>query len=303
MISSANDGSKRPPRLVIYGNQWGLSQLPQRPAAVDWSLDETLDRLTEAGFDGFQGEAANARAVRARGLRFASSARINLPADAAATFARVADAGADCITIHAGWGMESDAEMDALADAITAAADEHHLPAYLETHRATLTQDIYRTCRLIERRPHLRFNADLSHCYCGHELGYRGFEVARHYVDPILDRTCFLHGRVSDGECMQIDLADPHYARHVTNFRWWWTQGMSRWLKTAGPGDILPFVPELGPAASGYSITIADAGGVRREIADRWQGTLLLKQWAEECFEAASAMSGDPAGTAAAATA
>jgi hypothetical protein len=146
--------------------------------------------------------------------------RVNAPGEVDDQLRRAADVGAVCVTLHAGWGMESDDEMDAMADAIANASARHNVPAYVETHRATMSQDIWRTCRWIDRRPGLRFNGDFSHYYCGQEMGYRGFATTRDYLDPILRRTSFMHGRVSDGQCMQCDLADPASDSHVENFRW-----------------------------------------------------------------------------------
>jgi hypothetical protein len=59
---------------------------------------------------------------------------------------------------------------------------------------------------------------------------------------------------------------------------------MGEWLRAARPGDLLPFVPELGPPSSGYAITYADRRGVRHELSDRWAEMLRLKRIAEALF-------------------
>lgn len=284
-VRNVTDGSGRPPRLVVYGNEWGLLELPHGSQSVAWDLDTTLARLAEAGFDGFQGSPATAGRCRTTGLRFSTSGRANTPAEVFKLVNGAADVGADSLTLHVGWGMESDDEADALADAVLRASGDRAMPTFVETHRATMAQDIWRTARLIERRPALRFNGDFSHYYCGQEMGYRGFDRSRAYLDPILRRTAFLHGRVSDGQCMQADLTDPAVAPHVANFRWMWRSAMAHWLATARPGDLLPFVPELGPPSSGYSISRPRAPGeAREELCDRWQQTVLLRTIAMEDF-------------------
>lgn len=285
---NVNDGSSRPPRLAVYGNGWGLSELPRRPSDITWTFEQTLEKLVAEGFDGMQADMDRAALVRKYRLRFATHARINLPAEADPTLRQAADAQADCITIHAGWGMETDAETDALVGAILDASAKYGVPAYLETHRATLTQDIFRTCCLLVRIPQVRFNGDFSHYYCGHELTYRGFPITRHYLEPLLDRVGFLHARVSNGESMQVDTTHPWNAPHLENFRWIWQKSMSAWLKRALPGDILPFSPELGPASSGYSITMPDGRARQVELSDRWQQTLVLRDFGRSCFAAAS---------------
>jgi len=284
---NVHDGSTQPPRLAVYGNTWGLLELPKLPRSREWSFEEKLDRLVEAGFHGLQAGPGEAEQIRASGLRYCSSGRINLPADADHAVKEAAHVGADCLTVHAGWGMETDAEIDALVGAILNASEKHRCPVYIETHRATLAQDIFRIVELTKRIPEVRFNGDFSHLYCGQEMGYRGFATTRHYVTPILQRTSFFHGRISDGQCMQSDVGDGRENVHARNFQSLWEEAMGYWLKDAKPGDILPFTPELGPPSSGYSITQRDITGTVVELSDRWQQSLVLKRLAEEAFTAA----------------
>ncbi|MFI5380802.1 MAG: sugar phosphate isomerase/epimerase family protein [Tepidisphaerales bacterium] len=279
-----NDGSTRPPRLAIYGNEWAMGELPQWPHDRAWSFEETADRMVAAGFHGIQAGIGNRMLVESRGLRFATSGRVNTPAEVGPHVKAAADAGADCTTLHAGWGMESDAAVDALLDAVNEASARHGLPAYIETHRATIAQDLLRIQQFIWRRPEVRFNGDFSHLYCAGEVCYPGFENVRDHFRPILERVCFFHGRISNGESMQIDVGDGRDNAHVRNFQWLWETGMGHWLARARPGDILPFAPELGPPSSGYSITFTDSAGRVAEISDRWAQTLVLKRLAEECW-------------------
>jgi hypothetical protein len=48
----------------------------------------------------------------------------------------------DATTLHVGTGFESDVEMDALAGAVLEAAERHGQPVFIETHRATMLQDM-----------------------------------------------------------------------------------------------------------------------------------------------------------------
>jgi hypothetical protein len=61
-----------------------------------------------------------------------------------------------------------------------------------------------------------------------------------------------------------------------------WKRGMSHWKKSARPGDILPFTPELGPPSSKYSISWKG-----EELSDRWEQSKVIKRLAEESFAAA----------------
>ncbi len=275
-------------RLLVFGNEWGLGELPRSPAAP-WSFEETLERLIAAGFDGLQADAGRGVRVRASGLRFAASGRVSTPDEADGVVARAAEAGAEFVTVHLGWGDEDDAGIDALVDAVLAAGERWWLPVYPETHRATVFQDVWRTRQAIARRPALRFNGDFSHYYCGQEMGYRGFERTRRDLEPILDRVECLHGRVSDGQCMQVSVLDPHNHAHVENFRWLWRETFRRWRRRAEPGREFPFIPELGPPSSGYALTVPGVDGTRVELTDRWAETLALKAIAEAVFAESAA--------------
>jgi hypothetical protein len=276
------DTMTAPPQLLVYAHSWGLLELPRgRPA---WSFEEALGQVVAAGFQGVQAEPERGREILDAGLRFAAGGRAQDIPGIDALVSRSADAGAHCLTMHLGWGDEDDDAADRLVIATLDAAQRHAIPVFIETHRATVVQDLWRTNRIIERNPQIRFNGDYSHYYVAHEVPYRGFASFRQQIKPVLERTAFFHGRVSNGQCIQVSIADPAQQPHLENFRVLWRAGMQHWRQHAGPGDVLPFVPELGPPSAGYAITLLDESGTRREIADRWRETLQLKAIAEELW-------------------
>jgi hypothetical protein len=282
--SHVSDGSGHPPRLVVYAHTWALLELPRLPHQQSWSFEEALDRVLEAGFQGLQGEPEHAGQVLAQGLRFAAGGRANTVREVATLIDRTAALGAECLTVHLGWSDESDSQVDALVAAVLKGAERRALPVYVETHRATAVQDLWRTSRLIERIPGIRFNGDYSHYYCAGEVPYRGFSGFAAQLEPVLERTCFFHGRVSNGQSMQVSIQDDEHAEHLEHFKTLWRTAMTHWLRAAGPGDLLPFVPELGPPSSGYAITRPDPAGGRQELSDRWTEMLRLKRIAEALF-------------------
>jgi hypothetical protein len=85
---------------------------------------------------------------------------------------------------------------------------------------------------------------------------------------------------VSNGQQVQVDIGPEGTHPMVEHFKRWWTKGMAHWESQARPGDVFPYVCELGPAT--YSITLP---GTTQEISDRWQQALVLKKIAEECWE------------------
>jgi len=272
------------PQLLVYAHSWGLLELPR--GAQPWSFPEALDHVVAAGFSGVQAEPELGRLILDRGLRFAAGGRANNVAEIEALVARSADAGAHCLTVHLGWGDEDDEVSDRLVHGALDAADRQRTPVYIETHRATLVQDLWRTNRLIERIPQIRFNGDYSHYYVAHEAPYRGFAALRRQIQPVLERTAFLHGRVSNGQSIQVSIADPAHHPHVENFKELWRSAMQLWRQRAQPGDSLPFVPELGPPSSGYAPTYSNERNTRHEIADRWRETLQLRDIALELWRA-----------------
>lgn len=186
---------------------------------------------------------------------------------------------------------------------MVAASDRHGIPLYVETHRATLTQDTWRTVRLVEAHPDLLFNGDFSHWYTGLEMTYGDFDERLRFLAPVLERTRFLHGRIGDSGCVQIDVGDGDPARHpsVAHFEAFWTAAFRGFLAAAGPDHHIVFAPELLPPQIGYARTVpapigptgpapttAD-GAARVEEGDRWHQAQVLTGIARRCWTRAEA--------------
>jgi hypothetical protein len=264
--------------LRCYYNWLALSGLPQIGA-------DPLQAIRDAGYDGVQLLAPLDRrlvdATRALGLGVCGSGRVNQVADAAPLASEAREAGLECLTLHVGWGIESDAEAAALIEAILAAERTHGVPVYVETHRATIFQDLWRSVELVRRFPMLRFNGDFSHWYTGSELVYGGFERKLEFIRPIIERTRFLHGRIGDPGCMQIDIGtgDPRQHPSVAHFRRMWTDVFRAWLADATAPPAFCFTTEL-LAADIYYARCRDGS----EQGDRWTQSQVLCRIARECF-------------------
>lgn len=294
-----NDGSGLQPRLRLDLNLvtlWGLPDDSIVPRG-----DALPAGLRAAGFEAAQSDDA-ARAARL-GLRAVGQGRIDRPMDADRLARENAAAGCDATTVHAGTGLESDAEMDRLAAALLEASARHGHPIYLETHRATMTQDIRRTLDLVERFPELRFNLDFSHWYTGHEFTYGDPDAKLRRIAPVLERVLYLHGRIGDSCCMQVDHEGREDEPAVAHFRTAWTRAFAGFLRNAGAGDVVGFAPELLPARArlgdrafrfDYARLVRDGVGGMREEGDRWTEALRLCRIAQECFEAAAALAARP---------
>jgi hypothetical protein len=102
----------------------------------------------------------------------------------------------------------------------------------------------------------------------------------------VFERTCYLHGRISEPGCIQIDVGDGDPATHpsVEHFRDMWTRAMRGFRRDAQPGDLFVFAPELLPSMINYARLVAGPDGEPREEGDRWEQALRLCDIARECW-------------------
>lgn len=280
-----NDGSAAPPRLRVDMNLGNLWLLPEWSAAPHDDFHALLDATREAGYEGVQG--ASRRDCDRHGLRCTASIVARRPDELGPQLDAVMPNEPDCITAHLGTGIEDDDAVDALVDATLAAQAELSVPIYVETHRATCTDDLWRTVRLVERHPDLRFNGDFSHWYTGHEMPYGDLDAKLAFLAPVFERTRFLHGRIGSPGCIQVDIGDPPATESLDTFRRMWTASMAGFLVTAQPGDVFVFTPELLPSLIHYARDIPGPDGPREE-SDRWTQALVLVAIARECWIAAA---------------
>ena len=113
---------------------------------------------------------------------------------------------------------------------------------------------------------------------------YGGFESKFEFIRPVLDRVRFIHGRIGNPGCMQVDIGDGNAGHHpsIAHFRQLWTASFLGFLRS-GEGSEIHFVPELlGPEI--YYARVFNG----REESDRRQQSLLSCAVARECFRAAA---------------
>src|SRR5271165_5762099 len=182
-----NDGSDDAPKLSVYLN---LDNLVDLRSDTIWPGLEGLARYRRLMDDGFEGVqlTTNDPPLADAPIPHCGLDRINTPAEADAIAARHAERGDGCITVHVGWGLEEDNDMYHLVEAILDASARHRLPVFIETHRATITQDVWRTVQITRKFPEVRFNGDFSHYYCGLELVYGDWAEKLDFMEPIFAR-------------------------------------------------------------------------------------------------------------------
>lgn len=257
-----------------------LAGLPPGSAAHGLGLADQLALLREAGYAGVvAGEHWDA--IHAARLVPVGMGRLARPEEALSLARRHADAGLDFTTLHVGTGFESDDAMALLADSVLTAAAMTGHALHIETHRATMTQDIRRTLDLVGRFPDLVFTLDFSHWYTGHEMTYGGeFAERLAWCDPVFARTRSVQMRFGTTGAIQrpIDPASAHCGDHVTAL----DRCLAVLLASPTPPAVLPVAPELLPAMMGEGanarpINYADTP----EGSDRFADTLALSGLAE----------------------
>lgn len=285
-----NDSTSNQPHLKCFISMMNLVDLPEWSTGPRGDTATKLNAIADAGYDGveFTDEESFELAAQGLSLGISRSVRINHPDEAKPIAARLSDTNHDCATVHVGWGMESESESNALIESILEASDKYDLPMYVETHRATIFQDMWRTVQFADRYPELLFNIDLSHWYTGQEMVYGGFENKLAFIEPVLRRAGFVHGRIANPGSIQVavDGNDPTQT-HVDHFMTAWTMIFEGFLERASHGDYIVFAPELLSPAIYYARTYPDADGRLIEESDRWEQALLLRTIAKQCFEVA----------------
>ena len=283
-ITRYNDGSQNPPRLRVQHSLWSLIGLPMNAKPEDeWTLAEKFARVKEAGFEAVEcwleesSEAEHKAALDAAGLRLVLGYAPKNLDDSRRTIAQAKRLGADFLFSHPLTPYVPLDEAVVFLRESDRLAAEAGLVQFTETHRNNIPESLNQALALIDLMPEITLTGDLSHAVVIGEFYGWDEEGGIERMDPVLARVGHLHGRVSNGEQVQVDVADgtTDAAQFFVKL---WARAMAHWREGAGPGDVLPFASELGPPR--YAITLPDG----REFSDRWQQSLVMKRLAEQAW-------------------
>jgi hypothetical protein len=158
-------------------------------------------------------------------------------------------------------------------------AERVGLPLLFETHRDCTLNDLHYTLQLIEEVPEMRLCADLSHYVIDREMRLPLNDRDREYMHRILRRSDCFQGRIANREQIQVQIDFPQHAAWVAQFKSWWLDGIGMWRKRNADDATLVFLCELGPPP--YAITDAR----QRELSNRWQEALTIRNWVETIWE------------------
>lgn len=264
------------PTLHILQSIWGMDRV--RADGAEWSMSERLSMIREAGFDGISAHFYQASDVEAwidqakefgfviEGAAFPQTIddlRPALELAAKHCIHHVVVQGdvrpynaADAVPILEGWQRLS---------------REYGVPVLIETHRNTISNDLWATREMLDRVPGLPLLADLSHYVCGQEIHLPVTPRNEALIDRILSHAQAFHGRVSSSEQIQLEISFDCYKPWLDQFLLWWERGFAKWLAQASDTDSLTFTCELGPAP--YAITDRDG----RDRSNRWEEAQLMR--------------------------
>lgn len=261
--------------FLVYQSLWAMER--RRPDGLEWSLEDKLTMIRDAGFDGAGVRFADpgyAREVtgflRANAMTWQAQCYPQTIGDLAPILERVSELGADHVNLQPDVRPYRLSECIPYIEGWRRLAREAGVPVHVETHRDRMTTDLFFTLKLLDCFPDLRLTADLSHYVVGREFAWPVAAENHAMMHRLLDNTWGIHGRVASREQIQVQIGFPQHQGWVELFMGWWEYGMRSWRRRAGPDARLTFLVELGPPT--YAITGADG----YELSDRWQESLTM---------------------------
>lgn len=280
-------GVSMKPVLKHIANLWTLTRHP--PTENEWTLDEKLDAIRDAGFDGVCWAPSRDlwEGVKRRGLIFVGGMASGNAGAFAEILRNLKDFGAQHVNVQlAGDEVLTPEALELTLTLMAEAKREGLLPA-IETHRGTCTETpekMYALADAYERATGepLPISWDFSHFAVVKHLVPENF-VKRLLVRPeLVQRAQQFHFRPFNGHHVQVP---------ITNGSGELTQEVLDWILLAEAvlecwlagnresGREIFICPELGPVEGGYALSTfpnswEDAKVLRVEIEKMWQRVL-----------------------------
>ncbi|WP_268796451.1 sugar phosphate isomerase/epimerase family protein [Pseudomonas huanghezhanensis] len=268
--------------FVVFQSLWAmLDAQGQSPL----SLEQQLEQIAEAGFDGvtdhfWQKDEARklSRVAHSLGLQIEGQLFPKTIDDLKPALDIASEFGCHHLTLQADIRPRALKEAITLIEGWQRLAEQVDFPVLLETHRYRLTSDLLFTLDILAEMPDLKLLADLSHYVVGREMPLPPGEDDQAHIETILRNSWGMHGRVASCEQVQVPITFAQHRPWVDVFMSWWRLGIADWLQRDQVSGSLSFTCELGPPP--YAIT--DRHG--RDITDRWQEALLMKDSIREVW-------------------
>lgn len=274
-------------RLEVFQSLWAMEQ--RRPGVPERPMEENFRMAAEAGYHGLcidpaVHEIAECRALlplyRAYGMKCMVNAFPATVAELRPLLELALEMEASLVNVIGQVMPLSVDEGVAVIERWMRDGERAGVPVLFETHRDCTLNDLHYTVQLMDRLPEMRLCADLSHYVIDREMRLPLRDIDRHHVHRILRRSDCFQGRVANREQVQVQIGFPQHQAWVEQFRAWWHEGISLWRERSGDDATLVFLCELGPPP--YAMTDAD----QRELSDRWQEALQIREWVREIWTA-----------------
>lgn len=272
------------PPLYILQSLWGMERV--RGHEAGWPLEEQLRVIHAAGFDGISAHVYPGAGVerwidQARDLGFVieGNAFPTSVEDLRPALELAAQHGIHHLSIQGNLRPYNAQAALPVVQGWMRLAREHGVALCIETHRNTITNDLWVLRELLDLEPDLPLLADLSHYVCGQEMTLPVSERNEVGVQQVLRHARAFHGRVASSEQVQLEIGFDVHRPWVDLFMGWWRQGFAQWLSRAQTGDSLTFTCELGPAP--YAIT--DRHGIDR--SNRWDDAQHMRRMVRQLWD------------------
>jgi sugar phosphate isomerase/epimerase len=240
---------------------------------MEGSLGEQLDRIEQAGFDGFEAVIPDspgpfAKEASSRKLQFAAIAFPLSLDEAEVALESAVSAGACLLNLHSGKDWWPFRDGVAYLEGVGRLQESSPIPICHETHRGRLFFSPAVTADYIRAIPSLRLAADFSHWTCVCESMLQDQSAS---VNLAVEHTIHIHSRVGHEQGPQVsDPRAPEFAGRLATFTAWWQQIVD----SAGRRG-LPWIgidPEFGPP--GYMPTLPYT---RQPVADLWDVCVWMR--------------------------
>jgi hypothetical protein len=263
-------------QLLVYQSLWAMERRP--PDGQEWSLEQKLEMIRDAGFDGAGVrffDYAYAKEVtdflRAHGMTWQAQCYPKTVDELKPIIEHVQALGADHINLQPDVKPYRLEECIPYIEGWRRLARDAGIAVHIETHRDRMTTDLLFTLHLLDCFPDLRLTGDLSHYVLGREFAWPISEENHALMRRIIDNCWGFHGRVASREQIQLQISFPHQKEWLDLFMGWWEYGFRSWRRRAPKDATLTFLCELGPKE--YAMTGPDG----YELSDRWVEALMLK--------------------------
>jgi hypothetical protein len=261
--------------LEVFQSMWAMER--RRPDGLEWSLEEKLEMIAAAGYDGVDVVASDPIAGRIGPLldRYGLAATVTAFPKSVPDLEPAIGLARDLAARHLNiigqvypFTVEAGA---AYVHGWLRLCETAGMPVTIETHRDAITTDLLYTLQLMDAVPEMRLSADLSHFVVAREFGWPISDEVRAQITLVLQRADAFQGRVASREQVQLPIGFPQHRDWFEVFLGWWEEGFRLWRNRAAKDARLNFLCELGPKE--YAITGADGF----ELSDRWQDALTIK--------------------------